>query len=70
MGRERLKSVGLGLYRAGIAAGVGGILYLQSHFVTKERWQDGNEYRDRILRETVAGINVRLDRIERKVDRL
>lgn len=70
MGRERLKSVGLGVYRAGLLAGIGVIIWLQTHFVTKERWQDGNDYRDRIVRETVAGINVRLDRIERKLDRL
>lgn len=74
---QRAKSFGIGLYRAGLAAGVGFLVWMQGQFVTRDKFEDYkssvDEYRRSVERhaaELNAATRDRLERIERKIDRL
>lgn len=74
---QAAKTFGIGIYRAGLLAGVGGVLWFQTHFVTKESFanaMDANTAamvaKTQLDATVVEQLKWRLDTIERKLDQI
>lgn len=58
-----------GLYRSGVLAGILAVMWMQSHFITKNennlRWENHDELRDNLLVELRTSIRDAKDSIQR-----